>query len=70
MKAATYMPPFSMDEMQAKITPVLEAFNRLLFLLKETQENYIREKARSTIIMEASAHLGIKARALASKEFD
>lgn len=65
--AAHHMPTNSMDEMEAKLQPVIQSVLKTNFLLKETQENYVREKLRSTVLMKANDYLRTKATVIASK---
>lgn len=64
--AATHMPKGALDEMEARLQPVLRTVKRTNVLLHEVQEQYLREKARSTILLEANAHLREKSKILAS----
>ena len=67
MKAAANMPKGSIQEMEAKMRPILETFKDLNYHLQETKRNYVREKARSALLLQVTAHFREQADVLASE---
>ena len=67
LMAAEFMPVDQLDAMQGKLRPVLDAFQKVNFLLHETQEMNVKVCTQRAILLHANAQMRLQQRAMACK---